>query len=712
VTSLDGDDWQLKGWLGDEWRWHVDKPWDAPGWLPAHVPGSVIDDLVRAGEIPTPYVERQSRASEWVANRTWVYRRRVSGGAIEFAGVDHEATVFVDGEEVAHHVGAFTPFRIDVAEGEHLLAVAVHPAPESEAQVGKTSRVRVHKSRMGYGWDFCPRLVHQGIWRSVTLDPPPEVFPRVTLAHGVGRVEIGDEVVLEVEQPELWWPNGMGEQRLYRAGDLEVGFRTIELVPNEGAPADALPYTLVVNGERVYMRGWNWVPIDALYGVPRPEKLAHLLELAARANVNVLRVWGGGVIESEEFYAHCDRLGLLVWQEFAQSSSGLESTPSDDPAFVATLAEDARQIVPRRAHHPSLFAWCGGNELAYPDGEPIDERSPAIRALGDVVRELDPQRVWLPTSPTGPQGRYDMHGPWEHQGLREHYEHYDSRENLIHSEFGVEGMTNRRALEALIPEERRWPADRSNPVYEHLGAWWNNAPLVQEAFGGRIEDVETMRRASQWLQYDGLRYAVEATMRRAWQSSGVLPWQFNESFPNAWCTCAVDWHGDAKPVYYGVARAYRGLPSAQFETCAWGGRREVRARVPAPARLVDLDGRVVAESGGGEIAAPLDAFAHDVFVLDVGGNRYVMSRTDDLAPLLDLPQAEVRSERIGKRLVLEHVAGPAAIGIVVEDARARDDRGWVVFSDNVIDLLPGETRELEVSGPVGELRVEGWNVRG
>src|SRR5581483_4839200 len=251
----------------------------------------------------------------------------------------------------------------------------------------------------------------------------------------------------------------------------------------------------------------------------------------------------------------------------------------------------------------------------------------AVAALRDVVRELDPARAWLPTSPIG---ELDVHGPWEHQGLAKQYEHYDTRTSRIHSEFGVEGMTNRRTLEELIAEEHRWPADRSNPVYEHLGAWWNNAALVQEIFGGRIEDVDTMRRASQWLQYDGLRYAVEATIRRG---AGVVPWQFNEPFPNAWCTCAVDWHGEPKPAYYGVARAYRGAPSARFATCAWGGLGEVRAQVSAPARLVDLDGRVVAE-GSGELAAPLAAFAHDIFLLDVDGNRYVMSRTENLAPLL------------------------------------------------------------------------------
>jgi beta-mannosidase len=671
-VTVDGE-WQFKGWLGDEWRWHVAKPWDAPGWLPARVPGSVVDDLVRAGEAPSPYFERNSRCSEWAAARTWIYRTRVEGArTLEFGGVDHEATVFIDGDEVAHHVGAFTPFRVEVPDGAHLLAVAVHAAPESEAQVGRTSRVRVHKSRMGYGWDFCPRLVHQGIWRGVG---EPRSYPRVTFDGAVGRVELNGELLLEVERPELWWPNGMGEQRLYRAGEFEVGFRTLELADD---------YTLLVNGRAASIRGWNWVPLDVLYGVPRPEKLAHLLGLAQRAGVNLLRVWGGGVIESDEFYGLCDRLGLVVWQEFIQSSSGFESKPSDDPDFVATLAADAREIVPSRAHHPSLAIWCGGNELD------ADDSTPAIAALRDVVLELDPARSWLPTSPIGER---DVHGPWEHQGLRKQYEHYDTRTSLLHSEFGVEGMTNRRALEELVAEEHRWPADRTNPVYEHLGAWWNNAPFVQEAFGGRLEDLDTLRRASQWLQYEGLRYAVEATIRRG---AGVIPWQFNESFPNAWCTSAVDWFGEPKPAYYGVARAYRGAPSAQLATCAWGGLGEVRAAVGVPARLLDLDGSVVAE-GEGEVAAPLDAFAHDIFLLDLGGNRYVLSRTENLAPLLDLPRTTLVLEK-GE---IRNTGDVAAIGVVLE----ADDR-WAAFDDNAFDLLPGESR---AAGPA--TRAEGWNAR-
>ena len=256
-------------------------------------------------------------------------------------------------------------------------------------------------------------------------------------------------------------------------------------------------------------------------------------------------------------------------------------------------------------------------------------------------------------------------------------------------------------MERLVPEAERWPADRSNPVYEHLGAWWNNAPLVQDSFGGRLDTLELMRRASQWLQYEGLRYAVEANLR---SGAGTIPWQFNESYPNAWCTSAVDWRGEPKPAYWGVARAYRpDHVSAAFDTPAWGGRRKVEARPwgSAQARILDVHGNVVADGP----VAPLDAIETDVFLLDLDGrNRYVMTRTDNLAPLLDLPAAHVDVD-VDVSVYIRNRSDVAAIGIVLESAP------WTIFEDNMIDLLPGEARTIGVRW-AGEpqLRVEGWNV--
>jgi Glycosyl hydrolases family 2, TIM barrel domain len=164
-------------------------------------------------------------------------------------------------------------------------------------------------------------------------------------------------------------------------------------------------YTFVANGRRVYAKGWNWVPIDVLYGVPRPEKLARLLELARRAHVNLRRVWGVGLIETEAFYKLCDRYGILVWQEFIRSSSGMDNHPPEDAEFAAMLIAQAEQIIPRRRNHPSL------------------------------------------------------------------------------SEFGVEGYTKKRTIEAHIAPANRWPATRDNPAYFHTASWWIKEGTLQAACG-------------------------------------------------------------------------------------------------------------------------------------------------------------------------------------------------------------------------------------
>ncbi|WP_255954280.1 glycoside hydrolase family 2 protein [Streptomyces odontomachi] len=842
--------WQLRPCLGDTWRWMSGpgRPPGEPGWYPARVPGTVLDDLHRAGQVPDPFTGTRSLEAEWVPQRTWLYRRPLTTrplapgerAIVRFEGVDHEATVLVDGKEIARHAGMFVPFDVDVTDavadgGSHLLAVAVHPAPPNEPQVGRTDRVRVHKSRMSYGWDFCPRMIHQGIWKPVTLEitgPLRLVDARIgalpdeagrtghlrvdaavaagepgqlhacvrapgdgaVVAEGTADVPAGATgatLDLTVQRPRLWWPAGHGAQPLYtvdvtlrdRAGRTagsrrtETGFRRVALVPNPGAPRHALPYTLQVNGRRIYAKGWNWVPMDARHGVPRPAKLAHLLGLAADAHVTLLRVWGGGLIETEDFYRTCDRLGLLVWQEFALSSSGIDSVPSADPDYLALMEREARALVPALRHHPSLAVWGPGNELHDTAAErPLAEAdAPVIRTLASVVAELDPDRCWLPGSPSGPaflnradlvaaapDDQHDVHGPWEHQGLGAHQRLYDGASCLLHTEFGVEGMANRRTFEAVVPPADRRPTGRANPVMEHLGAWWNNTELVCAAFGRRVgpDDPDAMRRASQQLQYDGLRYATEAHLRRAPRSSGAIPWQFNEPFPNAWCTSAVDHRGDPKPAYHGVRRAYRPAHvCARFATQAWGGHEAFTADLwswrqdgtpegsTVTARLLGADGVLHAEvalpagrpntpgphngvpaARAGRWRTALPRLADHLFVLDLAlrapdgallaDNRWVHSTTADLAPLCDLAEARVtvRTEPDLTAVHLAHTGGPAALGLYLTDAREYTAPGWAVFADNMIDLLPGETVRIPVAwrdAPQAgrTVRLEGWNIR-
>lgn len=815
------DGWRLRGFLGDDWQLHRAQlhAREVRGtWVPARVPGSVLADLLAAGEVPDPRVGRQSLLSEWVPERTWVYRTplRTPGlgpgerAFVEFDGIDHSGTVYLDGERIAAHEGMFVPLVAEVTgrldAGEHTLAVVVDPAPVSEPQVGHTEAVRAHKSRMGYGWDFCPRLVQQGLWgparlrttgplriagvwartgagrvtAALTLDgEEPGATAECVLRDAAGAVVAeasvpldgtAAEVVLGVGSPRPWRPNGLGEPYLYtletvvrdaagRPSDehrTRVGFRDVAFVREPGGPADALPYRMTVGGRPVDVLGWNWAPADALYGAVGADRLRHLLTLARDAGVTMLRVWGGGLIESETFYDLCDEFGILVWQEFAQSSSGMSSVPSEDPAFVARMTAEAERIVPARRNHPSLAIWCGGNELQNLDGVPLtDGESPVLAALHDVVARLHPDAAWLPTSPSGPVfgntldsvrtrvEQHDVHGPWEHQGLADHYRLYDEGRALLLSEFGVEGMGHLRAISSVVPEPA-FPT-HGDPVWDHLGRWWNNEPLVREAFDDAVGDLAALSRASQFLQADGLRYAVEANRRRP-ESCGVLPWQLNESFPNGWCTAAVDYFGEPKAAYHYVRRAYRpahvcaALPAPrvsgpEFAAVVWAWSGGAAAEVTA--RLLDLAGREIAAAGWtaspdgpealGEIRCATADLGGAPFLLDLAlrtetgtyRNRYLLTAGSGFGGLLALPPARVTARLAAEgpewTLRLRHEAGPAAPFVRLLDGRPADRPGWARWDDNAVDLLPGEEITLRCvwdGVPPEERRVliDGWNV--
>src|SRR5215207_8978558 len=824
--SLNGDDWLFKDFYGEDWRWrgsHLPDSLDRRHWQTGSVPGCPHYDLWRLGEIANPYADRNSLLCEWIPQRTWLYKKTFTveeeiigqHAQLHFEGVDYQAEFFLNGESLGTHTGMFTPVVFDVTEqlrlgGENLLAVVIEAAPLEEPQVGRTSRVQTAKTRMNYWWDFCPRMVHLGIWDDVYLEITgpvriadvfiqPQLAPDFQHANIVIKTELEAviqaaielevilrqagtvvssqrthhdlepgrtqlETCLEVPAPRLWWPNGYGDQELYEVEvrillcreemltqaqeDISAvrtalfGIRQTSLAPNESADPAALPYTFVVNGRKIYAKGWNWVPMDVMYGVPQPAKLERLLTLAKRANVNLLRIWGGGLIEKESFYEQCDRLGIMVWQEFIQSSSGLDNIPSISPDYVRMITDVAEQIVPRKRNHPSLVVWCGGNELSGEAEQPLKDSHPVLAALKNTVKRLDPDRLWLPTSPSGPifgnslemiardpSALHDVHGPWEYQGVTKHYELYNGGASLLHSEFGVEGITNLRTLDATIKKEHQWPVDLNNPHWFHRGAWWVKRPMWEATFG-RLPDIEALVHGTQFMQADGLRYALEADRRRKYHNSGTLPWQFNEPYPMAACTSAVDYYARPKPSYHAVARAYAPLLiSARFPTLAWGDYEQFEAEawvsnsheqpysnLTLQMRLIGTNGRVYTErvevvSFGANSAArlitlqeSLAVIPEGVFFLDLQlfnpegallcHNRYTFSHTTTLAPLLEQPPAilEVSSsgEEDNQVLRLTNRGETSAMFVWLEDARDLNAFGYAYFDDNYFCLLPGE----------------------
>ncbi|MCX7599312.1 MAG: hypothetical protein N2512_10695 [Armatimonadetes bacterium] len=550
------------------------------------------------------------------------------------------------------------------SNGDNMLVIVVEHAPQQEGQIGYTDAVRIWKPRFAYDWDWCVRLIPLGIFGDVELCVRrgawvddlwvrPQVAADLRSAQIVATVSInsaaageiqvavelrfeeeiightataeilrpGSTVVrmeMPVKEPVLWRPNDgtMERQPLYscRARLLDgrdaldertetVGFRRIEFERTRHASEDALPYQPIVNGQKVFIHGSNWAPLHQLYGRRWKERYERQVDLARRANINLLRVWGGGLLEREEFYDACDRAGIMVWQEFLQSSSGITNYPAVTREYLDYVSKQAPALIRARRNHPSLVIWTGGNELIGADNKPLDDNYPVLHLLREIVKVEDPDRLYLATSPTGPicgpdpafRGHAgDVHGHWRFLGDGNHQEFYANCQYMLHSEFGTEGAANIETLRAVISPDLLWPPDHTNPIWVHHGEWWINRREVEDLFGS-LTDMESFVQASQWLHCEGLRWILEEDRRKAPSCAGTMNWQYNEPFPNTSCTNVLDYFCEPKPVYFAMRDAYApAIVTARAMRLGWAEQEAFEAEIWASVDVPPADGCEVA----------------------------------------------------------------------------------------------------------------------
>jgi beta-mannosidase len=445
------------------------------------------------------------------------------------------------------------------------------------------------KCQMGFGWDFAPPLRTMGIWDEVYAIASDEVFIRdlivrqqgtgegivlaiqveidalqersvqlrctltgetfqsdtLTAEPIVGLVSGGQHCTVElaVPEPRLWWPWDHGRANLYRldvqvkAGDQildavsqTVGLRQVELED----------WTLYVNGRRIYARGANWVPADILPGRVAERDYDALITLARQANMNMLRVWGGGLREKRAFYDLCDRSGILVWQEFPFACAFLTRYPRS-PDYLHLVRAEAQAIVRDLRNHPSLVLWCGGNEFS------PQRNAPLVESLQQVVAREDPTRPFLPASP----GNGDSHN-WQVWHEFQPPAAYREDNAGFASEFGLQAPPDVEALRRFIPPEDLWPP---GPSWTFHGAGLEKLRRYGRPFlTGQDNTLEAFVQASQRAQVHGLQIAVEHYRRRkARGCGGVLIWQLNEPWP-AVSWALLDFFRQPKPAYETVRR--------------------------------------------------------------------------------------------------------------------------------------------------------------
>ena len=497
-----------------------------------------------------------------------------------------------------------------------------YPVPASVYPVTSPHRNLLRKIQCMSGWDWGPCLMTGGIYDGIALvglDAPRIDYVRTTTtrkgegrwelevlvdfsAQAAGRasfaIELGgakavkDLVVgegegqivlgLELEGIKDWWPAGYGNQPLYElvvrseAGPGEadrlvkrLGFREVEVL----AKADPVgrSFTFKVNGLEIFAKGANWIPADALPSRWNRERLADLLGSAREAHMNMLKVWGGGRYESDDFYGLCDELGLLVWQDAAFSCALYPSTPS----FLRRVEGELRHQVRRLADHPSLALWCGNNEAlgaiawyeeskAAPARYIVDYDRLNEGTVGRVIRELDPSRTFWPSSPSaGPQDfsdnwhadtRGDMHywSVW-HEGRP--FSAYLDVSPRFCSEFGFQSFPSLRTAKSFAPESE---LNITSPTFEHHQRHPRGNTIIIETMSRYFRMPRGFRETlwlSQVQQALAIRTAVEYWRAQRPRCMGTLYWQLNDVWPAAsWSSLEHD--GSWKLLHHEARRFY------------------------------------------------------------------------------------------------------------------------------------------------------------
>lgn len=550
-------------------------------------------------------------------------------------GLDYCGLITVNRQVAAEFCGTHVPYDFDITsfltKENNVLRIIFENPPRWLGQFGFTSQFKDWKARFNYTWDWTPRLVQIGIWNSLSLDVTDgqeiEQFTCVATADAAGstgslilkgkvnaqglsavKVDLiheGEVIVkkgmtvndfndsgMEIEDfpVELWWPNLMGDQPLYDltftlldAGGVEqdsvtrrVGFKDIQWAPCEGAPAEAYPWICVANGKPVFLQGINWVPILPNFADVTEEQYRKLMTTYKDLGLNILRVWGGAVLEREEFYNIADELGLMVWQEFPMSSSGLDNWPPEDEKSISEMTAIARSYIARRQHHVSLTLWCGGNELQGAMdggkagvGKPANIDHPMLGALKNVVEENDSTRRFVPTSPCGPvfgaeacnfgKGiHWHVHGPWKPEGVLENWTVYFNQDDAnFRSETGAPGTSSAELIRKYAGEFNPYPCHHGNPLWRRTSTWWIEWHQCTAEIGREPKDLEEYVAWSQERQKNALVTAIKCCKDRFPKCGGFIIWMGHDCFPCTTNTAIIDFEGNPKPAALALREIWR-----------------------------------------------------------------------------------------------------------------------------------------------------------
>ena len=536
------------------------------------------------------------------------------------------------------------------------------------------------------------------------------------------------------ENAKLWWPIGYGEHPLYpykvelfRNGvklsesSGKLAYRTVSLKQKPTSDVTC-GFEFYINDKPIFVKGSNWVPIDCFTGTIESKKYEKLIRQAVRANVNMLRVWGGGIYEDDLFYDLCDELGVMVWQDFMFACGDI---PDDNETWVKNASAECVYQVKRLRNHPSLIYWCGGNEKTGSFGTMITYGDYFVDViLRGLVLNYDTTRPYGRQSPCAmtDMGNDKSSGESHHNSFEasldlgmSSYRNTVAKEVVpFISECAIMGPHSRQCFERIFPKEKLWPMNEywndrlmENPYAANKMGFAERQKVCAEALYGKAETLDDFIKKAMMVHEEALRCESEFARAHKGKTSGILNWMYSEVWPTGTWSI-VDYYTEPKQVYYGMAKFYAPVLMSFFEdadgrTHLFGVNDTLEEKdVEFTYGVRDLSGKTLFVEGGKATLSTTGVF-EQVVNFDVktpnsyafveytvcGERKKTLYSSDLWSSCKFVSDFEVKKERLAKNKVKITVKANEFAKSVFINAK---DNYKVEYTDNYFDLEKGEEK--------------------